>query len=91
MENVGAVDMGLDALHFPGIDIAANVAALFDDQHRFARPGRLMGKHRAVKPRANHKIVIWLHSFKLQCQFFRIPRCRFSSRNSSRRSSSAPK
>ena len=60
---VGVKDMGpvlvdLDALQLPGIDIAAHMVPLVEDQHALALLMHLMGEHRAEKPRAYDQIVI---------------------------------
>ena len=58
MENVGTVAVDLNALHFLGVDVAADVAALVDYQHGFPGVYHLLGKGRTVQARADDQIVI---------------------------------
>ena len=69
VEDVGAVDMDVDALDLLGVDIAGNVGALVDDQDGFSRPHGLPGADRAVESRADDQIIIMRHG---RCSFIII-------------------
>ena len=58
MENVGTVAVDIDALHAFGVDIAADVAALVDDQHGLSGVHSLPGKGRAEQARAHDQIIV---------------------------------
>ena len=62
MENMGAIDMDVDALHRFGVNIAGDVIPALDDQHGFSRVVGLPGKHRAEQSRTHHQIIVMLHN-----------------------------
>ena len=59
VENMGAVFVKINALHLFGVHIAADVASPVNDQDLLPRIRRLTGKHRAVKSRADHQIIVF--------------------------------
>ena len=61
VEDVGTIAVDLNALHFLGIDIPGNVAALINHKARFARLFCLLGEHRTVKACAYDEIIVMVH------------------------------
>ena len=61
VENMGTVDVDVDALDLLGVDIAGDVGPLVDDQDLFAGLQSLPGADRAVKTRADDQIIILRH------------------------------
>ena len=53
-----AVDMHVNALDVLGVDVAGDMRALVNDQHRLPARRGFMGEDRAVKPCADDKIII---------------------------------
>ena len=53
MENMGTVFVDIDARHLFGVDVAADVIPLVDDQDGFPGSFGLLGKDRAVKTGAD--------------------------------------
>ena len=58
MENVGAIAVDVDVLHALGVDVAADVAALVDDQHGLTGVHSLTGKGRAKQAGAHDQIIV---------------------------------
>ena len=61
VEDVGPIAVDLYALHFLGVDIPGNVAALINHKARFARLFCFLGKHRTVKACAYDEIIVMVH------------------------------
>ena len=59
MEDVGAIDMDVDSLHFLGIDVAGDIGTLVDDQNGLARFLRLAGKDRTVQTGTDDQIIVF--------------------------------
>ena len=66
VEDVGPVAVNLDALHFLGIDVAADVAALLNHQDGFPRRFHLLGEGRPEQAGPHHQIIIvfLVHGFR---------------------------
>ncbi len=61
VENVGAIDVDIDALDLLAVHIAGDMIPLVDDQHGLARSLCLLSEHSAVQTRAHHQIIIVCH------------------------------
>ena len=61
VENMCAVHMNMDPLHLLRVNIPRDLRALVDHQTGLSRPLCLLRKHCAVKPGANHQIIVVLH------------------------------
>ena len=61
VENVGPIAVDLNALHFLGVDIPGNVAALINHKACFARLFCFLGEHRTVKACAYDEIIVMVH------------------------------
>ena len=62
VEDVGTVLVDVDPLNILGVDIARDVVASIDDEHRLPSLLRGIGEHGAGKARADDQIVKLLHS-----------------------------
>ena len=65
VEDVGAILVNLNAFNFFGEDVAADVAALFDNETTLAALGSFVGKHGAEKTGADDEVVIMVRHLDL--------------------------
>ena len=61
MEDMGAIDMDVDALHFLCIHIARDVGPLVDHQHLFSGIGSFPGEHSAIQTGTDHQMIVFHH------------------------------
>ena len=58
MEDMRPVTVYLNAFHVLRIDIPADIAALFHNEHFLPRARQFMGAHRAVKSASDDEIIV---------------------------------
>ena len=63
VENMGTVNVNIDAFHFFRVNIACNVWAFIDNQAGLAVFHRFMRKNSAIEAGADDEIIIFFHLF----------------------------